>query len=59
MTELEGKLSVIVACLPDSPFKDMVRETHNEAIAMIRRLTEERNIMRDNHGDGDEQRTPS
>jgi len=30
MTELEKKLSVIVDCLPDSPFKEKVRETLDE-----------------------------
>lgn len=47
MTELEEKLSVIVDCLPDSLFKEKVRETHAEAMATIDRLTGERAILRD------------
>jgi len=47
MTELEEKLSMIADCLPDSPFKGKVRETHAEALALIDRLTGERAILRD------------
>ena len=47
MTELEEKLSVIADCLPDSPFKEKVRETHAEAMALIDRLKGERAILRD------------
>lgn len=36
MTELEEKLRLIVDCLPESPFKAKVRETHAEAIKTIR-----------------------